>query len=993
MKYLIILLFLLSSLLHANEKVTLQLKWFHQFQFAGYYAAKEKGFYEEAGLEVEIKQRDLKYNNIEQVIDKEANYGVSDSILMLYKAKNKPVVIVSPIFQHSANVLITLKNSELNSPYKLQNKNLLFYPNDTDGFSLLGMLKKLNIDVELLRKREQGDYQKLITNEVDAMPAYLGNEPYYFEQKGIDINIINPTNYGLNFYGDMLFTSEDEMRNHPNRVKKFKNATLKGWVYALENKEEIIQLIKSKYNSQKSLEHLRYEAKVIDSLISKETIPLGTLDEGRIQYILDIYKTYGFSSKSVDIESFIFEEFTKSKTFLSLEENKKIANKTFNVYITNWEPFTISRSNSDMGLSIDILKNIESKSNLSLNYIHTKNFVEALSKIKEDKNGLILATSKTKGKEAYASFTNSYVSFPISIATKVDKNFIIDLKELEGKRVAVGKNYTAHLLLKKNYPLIDFVLVDNTREALNLLANDKVYAAADILPVLNYTINKYSFGDLKVSGTSDFNFDVRFMLNKQNSEFIPIFNKLIDGISEEDKQKIINKWIYTKHIKTVDYSFLFWVFLVVAVVFAFMYYRQMLLKKNKEQIKNEKQRYETILDLAYDGLHILNKEGKVVEHSTSFAKMLGCDFEEVKSFYINDWDVNIPKSQVRKAVKELLNKSDIFETKYKQKDGTIIDVQVSAKKIEIDNEVYLYASAKDITELKRKEKTIKNYLELIDENIITSSTDLSGTITSVSEAFCHISGYSKEELIGSKHSIIRHSDMPKELFVDLWETILSDRVWKGEIQNKKKNGDEYWVNVTISPAFDDNGIKVGYSSVRQDITDKKTIEKISITDGLTGIYNRRHFNDMFPRLIDSTKRDDGTICFLIMDIDHFKQYNDTYGHQMGDKALVSVAKIISSSLNRADDYGFRLGGEEFGIIFKAKTKEKAKLFADKFKQNIENLKIEHENNSASNYITASMGLVFVKANEIESIKKIYKEADELLYKAKETGRNRVCINL
>lgn len=121
-----ILIAFLFTFLYSDEKVTLQLKWFHQFQFAGYYAAKEKGFYKDVGLDVEIKQRDLKYNNIEEVVKGKAQYGVSDSILILYKAHAEPVVIVSPIFQHSASALISLKNSGINSPYDLEGKNVLF---------------------------------------------------------------------------------------------------------------------------------------------------------------------------------------------------------------------------------------------------------------------------------------------------------------------------------------------------------------------------------------------------------------------------------------------------------------------------------------------------------------------------------------------------------------------------------------------------------------------------------------------------------------------------------------------------------------------------------------------------------------------------------------------------------------------------------------------------------------------------------------------------
>lgn len=176
--------------MNANDKVILQLKWFHQFQFAGYYMAKEKGFYQDVGLDVIIRQRESDKNNIKQVISGEANYGISDSILMLYKAKGEPVVVIAPIFQHSPSVLMTLKQSGIDTPYKLNNKKMVFYEDDTDGFSILAMLKKLNINPIFIRKRGKGDYLKLINKEVEASPAYLSNEPYYLKKKAWNLILL-----------------------------------------------------------------------------------------------------------------------------------------------------------------------------------------------------------------------------------------------------------------------------------------------------------------------------------------------------------------------------------------------------------------------------------------------------------------------------------------------------------------------------------------------------------------------------------------------------------------------------------------------------------------------------------------------------------------------------------------------------------------------------------------------------------------------------------
>lgn len=310
--------------------------------------------------------------------------------------------------------------------------------------------------------------------------------------------------------------------------------------------------------------------------------------------------------------------------------------------------------------------------------------------------------------------------------------------------------------------------------------------------------------------------------------------------------------------------------------------------------------------------------------------------------------------------------------------------------IEFNYELKLIEKTND--QLNRANKKIKKYLDIVDKNVITSSTDIYGNISNVSEAFCKISGYTKEELIGRNHRIIKHPDEREDLYFNMWQTLNKNDIWSGEIKNRKKDGSHYWVYATINPVFDEEGKKTGYTAIRQDITDKKRVELLSVTDGLTGIYNRRYFNELFPNIINITKRKNELLCFLMIDIDFFKQYNDTYGHQKGDDVLISVSKTINDSLNRGDDYCFRLGGEEFGVIFKTDTKEDAFNFAKLIKDNIEDLKIEHIKSMAGDYVTVSMGLICKNAKDINSMEEIYKQADENLYKAKERGRNNIVSN-
>ena len=287
------------------------------------------------------------------------------------------------------------------------------------------------------------------------------------------------------------------------------------------------------------------------------------------------------------------------------------------------------------------------------------------------------------------------------------------------------------------------------------------------------------------------------------------------------------------------------------------------------------------------------------------------------------------------------------------------------------------------------EKKLQDYIKIINENIIISSTNKDGYIIDVSEAFCKISGYKKEELLGKTHNIVKHPDMDNKFYENMWKTLLSGNIWKGEIKNRNKKGVTYWVYAIIKPIFKDTEI-IGFTAIRTNITDKKHIEHLSITDELTQLYNRRFFNTKIIEEINRAKRENNYLSFLIMDIDYFKEYNDTYGHQQGDLVLEKVANLLKKKTSRASDFAFRLGGEEFGIITSL-DKEKVIEFANLIKTEIENLHIEHKASDISKYLTISIGIFSKSGVEISNSDALYKEADDCLYEAKNLGRNSIFI--
>lgn len=289
----------------------------------------------------------------------------------------------------------------------------------------------------------------------------------------------------------------------------------------------------------------------------------------------------------------------------------------------------------------------------------------------------------------------------------------------------------------------------------------------------------------------------------------------------------------------------------------------------------------------------------------------------------------------------------------------------------------------------------RHYLDVIDRYVYTLITDAEGIILDASTAFCEKNGTTKEAIIGKKSNLFRHPDTPDELYEEMWSTIKHKQTWHGELRNRTLDGEEYWVKSSIFYLEEENG-QIRYQAIQEDITDKKQVENLSITDELTKLYNRRHFNQVFSKELHRAKRNQSAIAFIIMDVDNFKRYNDTYGHVQGDMALITISTALRDMFRRAGDYAFRLGGEEFGVLFSEIDPDHIPSLAEKLRKNIEEIGLEHKTNPPYNVVTVSIGIYIADMREADSTKhtepdSIYKMADEALYQAKKNGRNRIEI--
>uniref|UniRef100_Q31EB3 diguanylate cyclase n=1 Tax=Hydrogenovibrio crunogenus (strain DSM 25203 / XCL-2) TaxID=317025 RepID=Q31EB3_HYDCU len=260
----------------------------------------------------------------------------------------------------------------------------------------------------------------------------------------------------------------------------------------------------------------------------------------------------------------------------------------------------------------------------------------------------------------------------------------------------------------------------------------------------------------------------------------------------------------------------------------------------------------------------------------------------------------------------------------------------------------------------------------------------------VSDAFTRLSGYSREELGSMRYLDLATETLSQEEQETILKQVTAGKTWKGEMEGRAKDGHSYWIELTLTPVQNVMGHIKQVWATRVDITDRKRNEHLSITDDLTGLYNRRYFNQVIEREINRAKREQRSLAIAMMDIDFFKKINDTYGHQEGDQVLKQVATVFESSFHRATDFVFRMGGEEFLVISLFKSEAEFQTYLEQLCLKVKSLGIENAA-SSEGVLTISVGAIYCESDALTNSEKLYKVVDQRLYQAKQTGRNKVVM--
>jgi PAS domain S-box-containing protein len=292
------------------DSVNLQLKWRHQFQFAGYYAALKNGYYAEQGLKVNILEGNAKRPPVQTVLKGKAEYGITGADIIDSYIAGEPVVVLSVIYQHSPYVFLSLSTKKISAPSDLSGKTIMA-SNDQGWLLLRAVLLREGIPLKSVKIiPHTWNNMDLVKGKADALTAYSTVEPQQFRNMGYAVNLIRPIDYGIDLYGDLIFTTEKEIEDHPGRAEKFKNASNKGWDYAMSHVDEMADYILTLPGVKErgiTRELLLNEAEESSKLILPDLVEIGHMNPGRWERILDIYKDLGMAQKSVVLKRFLYE--------------------------------------------------------------------------------------------------------------------------------------------------------------------------------------------------------------------------------------------------------------------------------------------------------------------------------------------------------------------------------------------------------------------------------------------------------------------------------------------------------------------------------------------------------------------------------------------------------------------------------------------------------------------------------------------------------------
>ncbi len=721
------------------DTLRLQLRYFHKFQFAGYYAAQAKGFYEQEGLYV-IPLEMSKVHAVNSLTSRNVEYAVISSYAIYYGLVGEPIVLLKAIFQYSPYVILTLKKNNIRSPKDLVGKKLMVASAEPP-IQVYYLLKETDTPLDdVIFVRHSYNFDDLINGKVDAATGYATTQPFYIKSKGYEPYCINPEDYGINFYGDFLVTTREEVEKHPERVEAFIRATVKGWKYAFEHVDEISDLIlklPSKRKEKLTKDMLLYEAEIMKDYVLPDIVEIGHINPYRIKSMEDKFKEYYGIKNNIDLNKFIYKSpANSSRKFIILI----IVIGTFALFII-------------VLLIVFYKKNLKYKS---------------LALEKETEEKLITESRLEEEKLAKKAllFASPDLIFRVSKEGKIlEANIPPTMKLNFDASEIVGKNIVFALPKDIIPPTIDKVFETHELQVIEyetVIENEKKYFEARItlstenevlIIIRDITELKNKEKELKKSEEKFYTIfhnspDPIFIIDAENHEILDCNKSFLEfggftreevigkrpmelavWVSEDQRARFLEKLYNEKRVFAIRHDFRNKkgeiMHVLVSAQIIKLFNKQVILGsykditdlvKKDQELKETKLLFSKVFELAPVVIAIISfEDGKIIDINSKGEEFIGLAKEKISGKTLAElglWERKKQREQFFNQLKEEKSIKEI-ETVLRKNDGTAIPCSVSAELIEFNDQQYVVACITDLSKVKEHEYELKTKLEEI----------------------------------------------------------------------------------------------------------------------------------------------------------------------------------------------------------------------------------------------------------------------------------------
>ncbi len=992
---------------NGKKQVSLQLPWKHQFQFAGFYAAKEKGFYAAEGLDVNLLVFKPGADLIDEVTYGRATYGIWDTEVIGAYLRGREIVFLANFFKHSPLVLAVKPGTYL--PSELKGKKIMATPHEINGMNFKQMFMENGISQKDLKiVPHTFNIDPFVRGEIDAMTIYITNETYALNQQQVPYHIIDPGNYGIRLLAGNLFSSEKKFKKNPEQARAFTEASIKGWEYALAHPHEIIELILEKYTKRKTRKALEYEAREIRKIILPSVHPVGHIDKTAVKRLADLFLEFGLVKEKRDLDRLFTDEIFKKIRLTPAEQKYLQEKKTLTMCVDPYfMPFEqIDKKGNHIGLASDYIKLISKRIGIPIQLVPTKNWSQSLEIAKKGECDILSIMNPTPERKKIFNFSTPYLTTPLVTVAQNRMPYVNSLEDLAGKTLALVKGYAIEEQIKIHHKEIRVVHVEGVKEAMAQVSKGK--ADATIVSVIEavYHIEHMGLANIKIAGDLNYDYALSSGFPKQETALKTIFNKAIRSLTEKEKEEIFDKWIAVRFDHKFDFA-LFWRMMAVigfvCVVFGFFYWQShrhnQQLRKLNRKLYNTREMLRLVIDNIPQFIFWKDQNSVYLGCNKNFSNIAGmADPDQIigKTDADLTWDEKAPVNYKNTEKKIMETNTPVYhEIESRTLPGNTkiwLDISKIPLHDSSDRVVGILGTYENITQRKltefriqQSEKKYRTILESIQDGYCEINTQ--GIITLVNTYTSVISGYETHELEGMHISQIIENDFGNKIPDILREKNLIHGNYLPDISFTivRKDGSCKHVETSGSVIREMDGQISGLRSIVRDVDQRKLYEKellhLAYHDSLTGLNNRKAFYEHLDQALKRADRYGHQVILFYLDIDRFKQVNDTLGHESGDTLLKKIACRLTALLRKTDIIS-RIGGDEFTVLVENCQKTSPNVVAEKM---IKEIARPYALDSVQvDYVSASIG-ISCYPEDSRNINTLVRRADKAMYRAKKKG--------